>query len=1146
VIFKKAEVGSTVNFVNVTDPLIDSLAFDSCAKARQLIVDAERLRTRHERANRRRFARLLRDHVAIEVTMTLTDEVMRVNSLASAAVILRATARRASVAGFGAINATGLRLVALMSRLTPSLAVKLTHWRIRGQSQDLILAAEAPSLRRHLEDRQRKGMSLNINVLGEAVLGEGEASERLRRVLEIMHRDEVTYISVKLSAIVSQITTIDREGSLARIVEKLRILYQAAERDGVFVNLDMEEYRDLRLTVDGFQSVLSEPEFIGISAGIVLQAYLPESHAALEDLIAWAKVRFESRAGSIKIRLVKGANLAMEHTEAQIHGWTPAPYGSKADVDASYARLLDISLRPSHSDAVRVGVASHNLFDLSWAVEVARARGVLEQLDIEMLEGMANSEALAIVKSGHRVLLYAPVTRHDDFPAAVAYLVRRLDENTSDENYLKAAFYIARDPEVFDEQQQRFLDSVEHRHHVVTRSRRHAPNSTHRAGHFKNAVDGDPTNPEYVRDVANAIKNVRAEPIRQIPLVIDREDVFGDEIEDGRDPSNNGAVWYRYSVATMEQIDSAVAHGVSAVNRWASLSSFMRRAILQRSAEIMESHRATTIGVMARDAGKTVSEADPEVSEAIDFARFYSSEHQDFTGSTPLGVVLVVPPWNFPYAIPAGGVCAALAAGNSVILKPAPETVATAYELAKHLWAGGVPRDVLQFVPTRDDDSGRHLVTNPGVGGVILTGSFDTARLFTSWKPDINLLAETSGKNAILISSYADIDLAVKDLVQSAFGHAGQKCSAASLAIVDKTIYEDPAFFRQLSDAVESLQVGRGYDLATTVGPIIRTAEPALARALNHLEPGESWLVQPKACDEAKLQWRPGVKIGVKPGSWSHQNEWFGPVLAVMPAPDFATALQWQNDVPFGLTAGLHSLDESQCQYWIDHVEAGNVYLNRGTTGAVVNRQPFGGWKRSSVGPTAKAGGRNYVNCLRNWPRVTNVDSALEELKSWWDCAGGRARDESGLSVEANVQRYRQALAPIAVRIDESLTDAEATLVGKIASITGARIVLSSEVEMQSVRNVTRESLDELVARSANIGKVRWLSKEPPPVGELLDYGVSIDRRPLAQAGAIEGPRWLLEQSVAMTRHRYGNVNAGPKPVCQGLAENVDVIYEEE
>jgi RHH-type proline utilization regulon transcriptional repressor/proline dehydrogenase/delta 1-pyrroline-5-carboxylate dehydrogenase len=1071
--------------------------------------------------------------------MNLTDEVMRVTSAPSAAGLLRSASRRSSVNGFGAFNALGLRVIALMSRVTPSLAVKVVHTRVRRLSKDLILASENAPLRRHLENRRREGIRLNINVLGEAVLGEREADARLDRVLEMMHRDEVNYISVKLSSLVSQLTTIDHEGSLRRVCQKLRLVYRVGQSDGVFVNLDMEEYRDLRLTVDAFRSVLSEKEFDGVSAGIVLQAYLPDSHDALEELMTWAKDRHEGSGAHIKIRLVKGANLALEHAEAQLHGWIPAPYGSKAEVDASYARLLDVSLRPEHADAVRIGVASHNLFDLSWALDVATERGVLSQLDVEMLEGMANAEALAIARSGRTVLLYAPVTRRDDFAAAVAYLVRRLDENTSDENYLKAAFYVARDSKIFEDQRGRFLDSVEQRHHVSTASLRHVAVPSQGDGTFGNCPDGDPTNPIYVRCVTSALAQVNALDDRQIPLVINQTEIVGGVFEKGRDPSDGAAQWYRYCVATVVDIDTAVASAHAAARGWAQLSCEDRRIMLDRAADVMERRRAVTIAVMARDAGKTVAEADPEVSEAIDFARYYAAQAQTprFGESSPLGVVLVVPPWNFPYAIPAGGVCAALAAGNAVILKPAPETIATAWELVQHLWEGGVPRDVLQFVPTRDDESGQHLVTHDGVNGVILTGSFDTAVLFTSWKPEINLLAETSGKNAILISSYADIDLAVKDLVQSAFGHAGQKCSAASLAIVEQSIYDSPAFFGQLSDAVQSLSVGPGYELGTTVGPIIRSAEAQLRRALTQLDPGETWLVAPECVDEAGLTWRPGVKIGVRPRSWSHQNEWFGPVLAVMRAPDFATALAWQNLVPYGLTAGLHSLQQSECEYWIDHVEAGNLYVNRGVTGAVVSRQPFGGWKRSSVGPTAKAGGRNYVNCLRHWPELRDASDAVAELTAWWETTGSRARDEAGLSVEVNIQRFRHTLAPIVVRIDSSFDARHAEFVANVVAITGATISFSANSDVASMACVTRETVEELVGRSATIGRVRWFSSEPAPVLELLHHGVSTDRRRLAQSGAVEGPRWLLEQSVAVTRHRYGNVNAGPKPVCRGLGQ---------
>jgi RHH-type proline utilization regulon transcriptional repressor/proline dehydrogenase/delta 1-pyrroline-5-carboxylate dehydrogenase len=413
-------------------------------------------RTHSERANRKRFARLFAEPSAIDVTITLTDEVMRASDQRRAASIFRRAATRATTKGFGAINAFGLKCMLLLSWAMPSAVVAGVHQRIRQLSRDLILASEPRALHVHLRHRKQEHLNLNINVLGEAVLGEAEASARFHQVLEMIARPEVDYVSVKLSSVVSQMNTIDHAGSQVRISARLRELYQAAQANNVFVNLDMEEYRDLRLTLDAFTNVLTEPSFHDLSAGIVLQAYLPESHAAMEELIAFAHERVASGGSPIKVRIVKGANLAMEHAEAELHGFVAAPYGSKADVDASYLRLLDRALRPEHADSLRIGVASHNLFHLSFALELLALRGVRHQVDIEMLEGMANAEALTFASEGLPVVLYAPVTRRDDFAAAVAYLVRRLDENTSPENYLRAAFTIDHDVATFDEQARRF------------------------------------------------------------------------------------------------------------------------------------------------------------------------------------------------------------------------------------------------------------------------------------------------------------------------------------------------------------------------------------------------------------------------------------------------------------------------------------------------------------------------------------------------------------------------------------------------------------------------------------------------------------------------------------------------------------------
>ncbi|MEX2224287.1 MAG: aldehyde dehydrogenase family protein, partial [Candidatus Rokuibacteriota bacterium] len=399
---------------------------------------------------------------------------------------------------------------------------------------------------------------------------------------------------------------------------------------------------------------------------------------------------------------------------------------------------------------------------------------------------------------------------------------------------------------------------------------------------------------------------------------------------------------------------------------WRRRRAPVRRRLFEGAAGALARRRGELVGAMIVDGAKTATEADPEVSEAIDFARYYArargaGDVLDGCRLEPLGVVVVAPPWNFPLSIPAGGVLAALAAGNAVLLKPAPEAVLVGWHLASALWEAGVPRDLLQFVPCPDDEVGRGLIADPRVDAVILTGSVETARRFLEWRPDLRLFAETSGKNALIVTALADRDQAIRDLVRSAFGHNGQKCSAASLAICLAEVHDDPGFRRQLRDAAASLAVGSAWDPASRVTPLTQPPGAALRRALTTLEEGEEWLLEPRPLGGDAPLWSPGIKLGVRRGSFFHRTECFGPVLGLMRAGDLDEAIDVANDTPFGLTSGIHSLDEREVARWIDRIEAGNLYVNRPITGAIVGRQPFGGWKASSVGPGAKAGGPNYV-----------------------------------------------------------------------------------------------------------------------------------------------------------------------------------------
>ena len=1108
----------------------EGLVEAAVALAAQLLDEGRRRASPQQRRQAERLARLLEDPAGLALSLALTDDVTRIEDPARAARRFVDVVRRTGVpASLGLVDRALLRAGVVAAPRVPGVTKALLARRVRREARPVVLPAEEPAFTQHLARRRAQGIVSNVNVLGEAVLGEQEAGRRFDAVLERIRRPDVTYVSVKVSAVCSQLSSLAFDAEVTRVADRLRPLYEEARRQSppVFVNLDMEEHRDLELTVAVFQRLLDEPGLLDLPAGIVLQAYLPDSHGAADRLTAWAVDRVRRGGAPVKVRLVKGANLAMEQVEAEVRGWPQAPYPSKAEVDASYKRLLDVLLDPAVGDAVRIGAASHNLFDVAWALVRAEHAGARHRLDIEMLEGMADGQAQAVAASTGGLVLYTPIARADDMTSAIAYLVRRLDENTAPDNFLRDLFRLAPGSPAFTRQQERFVASVRARAGVDQRPRHRQDRSAeerHRTRFasdepFWNEPDTDFTLAANRRWIEGHLAGFPEGVPLEVPLRVGGRDLAPNLDGVGIDPSAEGRPWYRYALADAGLVDEAVAVARRAGPRWAAVPLVERRLLLERAAEVMAAQRGLTVATMAFDAGKVVTEGDAEVSEAIDFARWYAHStatlEQPDVAAAPLGTVVVTPPWNFPYAIPAGGVLSALAAGNAVILKPAPETVVTARLLAEQLWAGGIPDDVLQFLPCPDDEVGRRLVTSAGVDGVVLTGALATARLFQGWRPDLTLFAETSGKNAIVVTAAADLDLAARDLVRSAFGHAGQKCSAASLAIVEGSVYDAGQLARRIADASTSLVVGPAADVRTSMGPLIRPPEGELLAALTELDEGETWLVEPRRVDSAGHLWRPGVKLGVRPGSRFHRNEAFGPVLGVMRADDLDHAIRLQNQVAFGLTGGIHTLDEAEVATWLERAEVGNAYVNRHITGAIVGRQPFGGWKASSVGPTAKAGGPGHLSCLVRWSDDQGTDRLAAASRTYAAVWAQRRRpvDRSGLRAEANLLVHRP-LPPVLLRVDAGTDHDDVELCRMAARVVGVPL----EVLADDAAVVER-------LRAGDLARLRDLGAPSEPVLRAAsDAGVDIDRRRPVAAGAVEIGRWCREQAISETRHRYGNL----------------------
>ncbi|MDN5661893.1 MAG: aldehyde dehydrogenase family protein, partial [Brevibacterium aurantiacum] len=573
-----------------------------------------------------------------------------------------------------------------------------------------------------------------------------------------------------------------------------------------------------------------------------------------------------------------------------------------------------------------------------------------------------------------------------------------------------------------------------------------------------------------------------------------------------------------------------------------------RGEILHRAAEIFAARRGEFIAVEAAEVGKMPSQSDPEISEAIDFIRYYAlnaAELETLEGASfvPDEMVVVTPPWNFPIAIPTGGTVAALAAGSAVIHKPSKPTQHCSALIIDCLWQAGVPKDVLQLCTPSDRDLSRHLVAHPDVDRVILTGASETAALFKSFRPDLHVNAETSGKNALLITPAADRDLAVADLVYSAFGHAGQKCSAASLGIMVGSTYDSERYRRQLIDAASSMVVDWPANMSATMGPLTEDPADKLERALTSLEPGESWLLEPQQLDDTGRLWSPGIKDGVKPGSFFHLTEVFGPVLGLMHARDLDEAIEFQNDVDFGLTGGIHSLDPEEVRTWLDEVQVGNAYVNRGITGAIVRRQSFGGWKQSSVGLGSKAGGPNYLMLFGHYtddpstlPGATDASQNLELAKAdderWLAREFGAAKDHSGLQAEANIFRYRPRPVTLRVTSTSSRFDLERSV--HAAKCVGASVQLSvdedvaSEVKIAATnagvpaRTESAATFADMVGQGRyddSVGaRIRVLGPQEP---ELLAATaprpeVAVIDEPVTSSARVEMRYYVQEQAVSM------------------------------
>jgi RHH-type proline utilization regulon transcriptional repressor/proline dehydrogenase/delta 1-pyrroline-5-carboxylate dehydrogenase len=866
---------------------------------------------------------------------------------------------------------------------------------IRRMAEQFIVGTSPADAVGGLHKLWRAGSGFVVDLLGEKTVTEAEADRYASRVVELvttllqateawapddhLERDDTgplprVAVSIKPTALATHYTPLTREDGLAGARARLRPILKLCAEQGAFVWFDMEHFSAKDLTLQLFRDLLEEPELASMDAGCVIQAYTRDGYDDLADLIAWSSQRVRAGRPPIGVRLVKGAYWDAETIEAQANGWPSPLFIDKAQTDANYERCT--RLLHDHHGVVRAAFASHNLRSLAYAVTYARQLGIPDSgYELQMLYGMAEPVQAAMRRVGLRLRVYAPV---GELVPGMAYLVRRLLENTSNESFVRHRFA-----------EGRTLDELVAAPPAVDLPG--APVLTRRTP--TSLSDLGPYEPEPVAEWRRApMRAAMSVAVRsadasaqgggfEVPAVIGGRRVRTSATIASVDPARPGVNVATSAACGREEANAGVAACLDAFEGWRRTPARQRVAVLFRTAEWLRSRRADLAALEVLEAGKPWAEADADVTEAIDFCEYYGREMLRLDGGGAVqsppgevnslryqarGVAAVITPWNFPLAIPTGMVTAALVTGNTVCFKPAEQTPGIAYRLVQALEESGLPAGVLSFLPGLGEDVGAGLVAHPDVALINFTGSRavglaineQAARVVPGQRQVKRVIAEMGGKNPIIVDSDADLDQAVPAILSSAFGFSGQKCSACSRLIAVGAIHDE--LVERLVGAASLLRIGHPREMATEVGPLIDTDAYAkvsgyvdLARREGHLAlerhdvPEDGWFVGPT------------IVTDLRPDSRVATEEIFGPVLAVFRADSIDEAIALANDTDYALTAGIVSRSPATIRQAHDQLRAGNVYVNRGITGAVPGRQPFGGFGLSGVG--SKAGGPDYL-----------------------------------------------------------------------------------------------------------------------------------------------------------------------------------------
>jgi RHH-type proline utilization regulon transcriptional repressor/proline dehydrogenase/delta 1-pyrroline-5-carboxylate dehydrogenase len=772
-------------------------------------------------------------------------------------------------------------------------------------------------------------------------------------------------LSVKVSSLYPRFDPLDPQSErIAR--ERLRPLFREAVRLDAALTIDMEQYAFKDLTLEIFRGLLEESEFSRAPhTAIALQAYLRDAEHDLAELIQWAR----AKRRRIGVRLVKGAYWDSEIAWAKQKGWPIPVFLDKAETDANYEKLTKLLLE--NHDIVDAAFGSHNIRSLAYAIVTAARLGVPKRgYEIQMLYGMGEPIRQAVIQNGERVRIYLPVGK---LLPGMAYLIRRLMENTSNTSFLRQTY--AEEADV-----NKLISAPASRKpakKIRPRAREHFQPDV--PGPFHNEPLLDFSRPENRAQFAQTLNRIRRKFGRDHPLWIEGKEVETPNKLASVNPAAPQEIVGQVSVASEMEAERALLAAARFQPEWRQTPARERVDILFAAAAIMRRRRFELAAWEVFEVGKGWREADADIAEAIDYLEYYgrqmlrwSTPHatQALPGESnvllyePRGLAAIIAPWNFPLAILTGMTAAALVSGNCAMIKPAEQAPVMGTFMMEIWREAGLPPAAGQLLQG-GGELGAYLVGHPSIHVIAFTGSRDVGleilRAAYAHRPGQQhvkrAVCEMGGKNAIIVDEDADLDEAVMCIIESAFGYQGQKCSAASRLILLEGNHD--RLLERLVEAARSLKVGPPEDPRNFMGPVIDAAAQTKIRSYVDLGKREGACAIEVEVPQNGFFVGPTIFSGIEPKHRLANEEVFGPVLAVMKARDFAHALEIANQASYALTGGIFSRSPAHIEQARREFRVGNLYINRGITGAVVERQPFGGLKLSGIG--SKAGGADYL-----------------------------------------------------------------------------------------------------------------------------------------------------------------------------------------